>query len=157
MSMSSTTVGHGIPPRIEKLFSTTGEDLPIFRQSCQNILDCTDNDSSSANDVSEVIMRDQALMTKVIKLANSVLYATMTPTITALQAVRIVGFDVIRAIAISAELVEQADERGGSSIELKRLLAQALVAATAAMELGEASRSQKKWQSLYQYHALHIG
>lgn len=143
MSMLSTTVGRGLPPRIEKLFSTTGDDLPILRQSCQRILHCTDNDSSSANDVSEVIMRDQALMTKVIKLANSALYTTMTPTTTAFQAVRLVGFDVIRALPMSAELVEQADERGGSSTELKRLLAQALVAATAATELGEASRFPK--------------
>jgi len=143
MIMPSTTTSYGLPPRIEELLSKTGEDLPILRQSCQSILDCTDNDSSSANDVSEVIMRDQALMTKVIKLANTVVYSTMTPTTTAFQAVRIVGFDVIRAIAMSAELVEQADERGGSSKELKRLLAQALVSATAAMELGEASQFQK--------------
>ena len=143
MSMSSTTASRGLPPRIEELFSKTAEDLPILRQSCQCILDCTDNESSSANDVSEVVMRDQALMTKVIKLANSVIYATMTPVTTAFQAVRIVGFDVIRAIAISAELVEQADERGGNSNELKRLLAQALVSATAAMELGEATRFPK--------------
>jgi len=141
--MPSKNVNRGLPPRIEELFSKTGEDLPILRQSCKSILDCTDNNTSSANDVSEVVMRDQALMTKVIKLANSVLYTTMTPTTTAFQAVRIVGFDVIRSIAISAELVEQADERGGSSTELKRLLAQALVAATAAMELGETSQSQK--------------
>ena len=140
---TSSTVGYGLPPRIGELLSTTGDDLPILRQSCQSILNCTDSESSSANDVSEVVMRDQALMTRVIKLANSVIYATMTPVNTAFQAVRIVGFDVIRAIAIGSELVEQADERGGNSTELKRLLAQALVSATAAMELGEASRFPK--------------
>jgi len=142
MSLSST-ISQGLPPRIEELLSTTGDELPILRQSCQSILNCTDSEISSANDVSEVVMRDQALMTKVIKFANSVIYATMTPVSTTLQAVRIVGFDVIRAIAIGADLVEQADERGGSSTELKRLLAQALVSATAAMELGEASRFTK--------------
>ncbi len=137
------TISYGLPPRIEQLLSTTGEDLPILRQSCKSILDCTDSENSSANDVSEVVMRDQALMTRVIKLANSVMYATMTSVTTAFQAVRIVGFDVIRAIAIGAELIEQADERGGNSTELKRLLAQALVSATAAMELGEISRHSK--------------
>lgn len=138
-----TTTDYDLPPRIEELLSTTGDDLPILRQSCQSILDCTDSENSSANDVSEVVMRDQALMARVIKLANSVMYATMTPVHTAFQAVRIVGFDVIRAIAIGSELIEQADERGGSSTGLKRLLAQALVSATAAIELGEASRFPK--------------
>jgi len=133
------TISHGLPPRIEELLSTTGEDLPILRRSCQSILHCTDSESSSAYDVSKVIMRDQALMTRVIKLANSVIYTTMTSVTTAFQAVRIVGFDVIRAIAIGAELIEQADERGGNSTDLKRLLAQALVSATAATELGEVS------------------
>lgn len=141
---TSATVDHGLPPRIEELLSTTGEDLPIFRQSCQSIIDCTDSDSSSATDVTEVVMRDQSLMTRVIKLANSVSYATMTAVTTPFQAVRIIGFDVIRAIAISAELVEQADERGGNSNGLKRLLAQALVSATAAINLGEASRFSKQ-------------
>jgi eukaryotic-like serine/threonine-protein kinase len=138
--MATTTTTHGLPPRIEEILSTNGEDLPILRQSCKSILDCTDRENSNASDVSQVVMRDQALMTKVIKLANSVVYATMTSVTTAFQAVRIVGFDVIRAIAIGAELVEQADERGGNSTELKRLLAQALVSATAAMELEELSR-----------------
>ncbi|MDT7041501.1 HDOD domain-containing protein [Candidatus Nitronereus thalassa] len=137
--MASITT-YGLPPRIEEILATNGEDLPILRQSCKSILECTDRENSNASDVSQVVMRDQALMTKVIKLANSVVYATMTSVTTAFQAVRIVGFDVIRAIAIGAELVEQADERGGNSRELKRLLAQALVSATAAMELEEASR-----------------
>jgi len=137
------TISHGLPPRIKELLSTTGEDLPILRQSYKSILDCTDSENSSANDVSEVVMRDQALMTRVIKLANSVGYATMNSVTTAFHAVRIVGFDVIRAIAIGAELIEQADERGGNSIELKRLLAQALVSATAARELGEVSGHPK--------------
>lgn len=129
--------------RVQELLSHTGEDLPILRQSCQGIIDCIEDDTSSANDVSEVIMHDQALLAKVIKLANSALYHTNTPVTSALQAVKIIGFDVIRAVAIGAEFIELAGSRGVNTTLLKGVLARALVSATAARELEEAANFPK--------------
>lgn len=129
--------------RVQELLSHTGDDLPILRQSCQSIIDCTEDDSSSAYDVSEVIAHDQALLAKIIKLANSAIYHTNTPVSSALQAVKIIGFDVIRAMAIGAELIELAGNRGGNATLLKSVLARALVAATAAQELEEAGHIPK--------------
>ena len=54
-------VSDGPAQRIQELLSHTGDDLPILRQSCQGIIDCTEDDTSSAYDVSEVITHDQAL------------------------------------------------------------------------------------------------
>ncbi len=131
----SPSVETGPPQRIQELLSKTGEELPILKQSCRGIIDRTDDDSSNANDVSEVIMHDQALLAKVLKLANSAIYHSSTPISSSLQAVKVMGFDVIRAVAIGAEFVERADERGGDTAGLKKLLARALVSATAAQEL----------------------
>jgi HD-like signal output (HDOD) protein len=136
-------VGTGPPQRIKELLRKTAEELPILRQSCRGIIDCTDDDTSSANDVSEIIKHDQALLAKVIKLANSATYYAPQPVVSSFQAVKIIGFDVIRAAAISAEFVERTDERGGDSAVLKKLLARAVVSATAAQELEEACKFPK--------------
>ncbi len=133
----------GFPPRIRDLLTNASEALPILQQSCRSILDRTDDAASSASDVSDVVMKDQALMAKIIKMANSSAYHTVSTVATPTHAVTIIGFDVIRSIVIAAQLVEQAEERGGSASDLKHLLARALVAATEASELGEAIGYEK--------------
>ena len=138
-----TTVSKYTPVKIQEHLRTTEDELPILRQTCRSILDRTADEDSSASDISDIIMRDQSLLAKVIKLANSAMYLTRTPVTTAIQAVTIVGFDVIRAVAIGAEFVEAAEKRGGNSQDLKCLLARALVSATMALEVGEAIRHPK--------------
>ena len=138
-----TTISKFTPAKIQERLRTTEDELPILRQTCRSILDRTADEASSASDISDIIMRDQSLLAKVIKLANSAMYLTRTPVTTAIQAVTIVGFDVIRAVAIGAEFVEAAEKRGGSSRDLKCLLARALVSATMALEVGESIRYSK--------------
>lgn len=138
-----TTTSKYTPAKIQERLRTTEDELPILRQTCRSILDRTADEASSASDISDIIMRDQSLLAKVIKLANSAMYLTRTPVTTAIQAVTTVGFDVIRAVAIGAEFVEAAEKRGGNSRDLKCLLARALVSATMALEVGEAIRYPK--------------
>ena len=83
-------------------------------------------------------MRDQALMANVIKIANSPAYHTRIPVKTPTSAVALIGFDVIRAMVVAAQLIEHADTYGANTIILKHLLARALVAGTQAQELGKA-------------------
>ena len=111
--------------------------LPILHQSCLQVLNLTSDQHSSASDVSEVIMHDQALLANIIKIANSPAYHTISPVKTPTHAVTIIGFDVIRSLVVASQLVEHAQEYGANSECLKRLLARSLVAATAAVELGK--------------------
>ena len=128
---------------IDELLSKTAEELPILRQSCQDIIKCADDDASSANDLCEIIKHDQALLAKVITLANSASYYISQPVISPFQAIQIIGCDVIRSAAIGAELIERAGEHGGDSSVLKKLLARAMISATLAQELEEACKFQK--------------
>lgn len=128
---------------IHELLRKTAEELPILRQSCQDIIKCTDDDASSAADLCEIIKRDQALLAKVITLANSASYYISQPVISPFQAIQIIGCDVIRAAAIGAEFIERAGEHGGDSAVLKKLLARAMISATAAQELEQACKFPK--------------
>lgn len=100
------------------------------------VLALTDNDHSSAQDIGDVIMRDQPLTAKILKLANSPAYSTRSAVTTPTQAVIIVGMEVIRSITVAAELIEQTEAQHGNTVNLKRLLARSLVAASQSMELG---------------------
>ena len=123
---------------LETLLNQAPDTLPILRQSCIQVLNLTADQRSNASDVGEVIMRDQALMANIIKIANSPAYHTLTSVKTPTHAVAIIGFDIIRSIVVAAQLVEQAEEYGANTECLKRLLARSLVAATEAVELGKA-------------------
>jgi HD-like signal output (HDOD) protein len=125
---------------LESLLEEAPNTLPILRQSCIQVLNLTQDKRSSASDIGEIIMRDQAMMANVIKIANSPAYHTRTPVKTPTYAVALIGFDVIRAMVVSAQLIEQADTFGANTTNLKHLLARALVAGTQAQELGKAMK-----------------
>ncbi|MDR4494754.1 MAG: HDOD domain-containing protein [Nitrospirales bacterium] len=123
---------------LNSLLEDAPETLPILRQSCIQVLNLTEDSRSSAGDVGDVIMRDQALMANVIKIANSAAFHTRVPVKTPTHAVAIIGFDVIRAMTVGSQLIEQADAYGANTKCLKHLLARALVAGTHAQEMGNA-------------------
>ncbi|HBP86736.1 MAG TPA: hypothetical protein DD706_03445, partial [Nitrospiraceae bacterium] len=123
---------------LESLLDEVPETLPILQQSCIQVLNLTQDKRSNASDIGEIIMRDQAMMANIIKIANSPAYHTRSPVKTPTYAVSLIGFDVTRAIVVSAQLIEQADTFGANTAKLKQLLARALVAGTQAQELGKA-------------------
>ena len=127
---------------LQELLTQAPESLPILRQSFLKVLDLTADQRSNASDVGEVIMRDQALMANVIKVANSPAYHTRSPVKSPTHAVALLGFDVMRSMAVAAQLVEQAEDYGANKECLKRLLARSLVAANTALELGKATQYQ---------------
>ena len=126
------------PTLFQQLTTQPPETLPILHQSCLQVLNLTSDKHSSASDVGEVIMHDQALLANIIKIANSPAFQTLSSVKTPTHAVAIIGFDVIRSIVVASQLVEHAQQYGANAECLKQLLARSLVAATAAVELGKA-------------------
>jgi HD-like signal output (HDOD) protein len=110
----------------------------ILRQSCIQVLNLTQDKRSSASDIGDIIKRDQGMMANIIKIANSPAYYTRVAVKTPTHAVALIGFDVIQAMVVVAQLIEQADTFGANSACLNHLLGRALVAETQAQELGKA-------------------
>ncbi len=137
MEHSAPLAQTATPSFLESLLNDTPETLPILRQSCIQVLNLTHDTHSSASDIGDIINRDQAMMANIIKIANSPAYFTRVPVKTATHAVTLIGFDVIQAMVVSAQLIEQADTFGAKTSCLKHLLARALLAGTQAQELGK--------------------
>ncbi len=143
MTDSSTPGTPSTPSFLDQLLDDAPETLPILRQSCIQVLNLTQDKRSSASDIGDVIRHDQAMMANIIKIANSPAYCTRVPVKTSTHAVALIGFDVIQAMVVAAQLIEQADAFGANTSYLKHLLARALVAGTQAQELGKTLKYQE--------------
>lgn len=80
-------------------------DLPSLPQVLVGISRVASNDLSRADHLSDMILRDQALTMRLLKIANSAQYSMYSQRITTVsKAVLILGFDSVRAITMGAEM-----------------------------------------------------
>lgn len=95
-------------------------DLPSLPQVLVKISKVASDPKANASELSEVILRDQALTLKVLRIANSARYALYSQRVTTVsRAVMLMGFQSVRSIALglgSYHLLS-ALERGGRVME----------------------------------------
>lgn len=81
-------------------------DLPSVPATLARIIQITNSFDASADDVASVVMLDQALATKVLRIANSAFYGRRMKCESITQAVVTLGFTSIRNLAASASVVD---------------------------------------------------
>ncbi len=81
-------------------------DLPSVSPALARIIQITNSPDASADQVAEVIMMDQSLATKVLRMANSAFYARRVKAETITDAVVTLGFSSIRNLAASASIID---------------------------------------------------
>lgn len=84
-------------------------DIPSLPLSTVQVIKLTRESSSTAEDVSRVITRDQGLTAKILKLANSAYYGFPRRIGTVTEAVVLLGFQTIRSIVIAASVSDLLD------------------------------------------------
>jgi HD-like signal output (HDOD) protein len=118
-----------------------GHALPVIRQTAAQVIAMLSNPSSNVQTTADLILRDQAFTARVLKVANSAYYRRSAEKITTIsRAIIQIGSITLRDIAIAAEFAEFAQKRLPTTVNLRRLLAKAFVAAHEAMALGQAVR-----------------
>lgn len=128
-----------IRPRLHQhlkpLFDESSRCLPILQSTCQHILHHMDSHSSAA-DLAQTISRDHGLTCKVLQVANSIAYSPQQTISSIPHAVSWLGHDTIRALVAAAHLVEQLQHWPIRQKDFQALIAQSLLSATYASELG---------------------
>lgn len=81
-------------------------DLPSVPATLARIIQITNNVDSSSDEVAAVVMLDQALATKVLRIANSAFYGRRMRCESISQAIVSLGFTSIRNLAASASVVD---------------------------------------------------
>ncbi|GAB6041340.1 HDOD domain-containing protein [Endothiovibrio diazotrophicus] len=119
----------------------TDRDMPIFADTARRITGLTVQDDASLTELVQTILRDSLMTARVLKVANSVYYQPGRGAITTVsRAVVVMGFETVRALALSVSLVESLGEgmqRERVSREVARAFHAALHAKTFAVRLGD--------------------
>lgn len=86
---------------LETLIARVG-DLPAMPIVAVRIMGMIGDPSTSANQLQDMISRDQALTVKVLKIANSAMFGVSRDITTLSHAIVILGFSTIRSIVLAA-------------------------------------------------------
>lgn len=95
----------------ERLWSLVDDlvTLPTLPTILGQINDLIADQNSSASDVAEVIQKDVAIATKVLRLANSAYYGLRSKVSSVQHAISMLGFNIIKNLAITATVFGNMD------------------------------------------------
>jgi putative nucleotidyltransferase with HDIG domain len=99
---------------LEAIIARTG-DLPAMPAIAVKVMEMVGDPSTSANDLQEIISHDQALTSKVLKIANSAMFGVSRDISTLSHAIMILGFSSIRSIVLATSTKSVYMKTGGAS------------------------------------------
>tara|TARA_R110002050_G_scaffold1244_4_gene8608 strand:+ start:41638 stop:43158 length:1521 start_codon:yes stop_codon:yes gene_type:complete len=135
--MLSEQVKQGVELWIQQL---TEKDMPIFSGTVCDVTNAVNSSSTSAADVAAAILKDASLTGRLLKMANSFHYnPTGKPFSTISRAVMVLGFNQVRALALSLLLVDSLSD-GIHKDKLTEEMAQSFHAAVQAQELARQTK-----------------
>ena len=83
------------------------QELPIFGRTAEQIRELTDSEKAAVSELAEAILRDPGMTAKLLRIANSVIFNTTGWQITTVsRAVVMLGFDMVRQVALSVAFVD---------------------------------------------------
>lgn len=119
-------------------------ELPSLPQTLLHVQAVASDDKSSAEDLAQCILKDQALTMRVLKVVNSAMYqrTTMEKVRTVRRAVIVMGFETVRKLALGLSVFDMMSKLSRSPW-LIQISNHSLVTAAFAQILAEASGSAK--------------
>jgi HD-like signal output (HDOD) protein len=107
------------------------DDFPAFVRNVENINDVVHDPKAKVQLLNDAIGGDVALSLKVLRIANSAIYAAAGRTVqTVYQAIMLLGFERMKDIAVGAAVFEHLKHR---STDLRELMACSLLTANQAL------------------------
>lgn len=114
--------------------------MPIFSGTVAEVTQVVNSSSSSAADVAAAILKDASLTGRLLKMANSFHYNPTGKTFSTIsRAVMVLGFNQVRALALSLVLVDSLSE-GVHKDKLTQEMAQSFHAAVQAENLARKTK-----------------
>ena len=113
------------------------QELPIFKYTVNAISQGVQNDDTSTAQLAQIILRDSSLTSRILRLANSVMYnPTRSPINTISRGILYLGFDTVRGISMSLAIID-AILKKRSREYVKKLMAKSFHGAALAQKLAE--------------------
>lgn len=141
-----------VPGREEAFYRVTQiTDLPPLVGALQRLLEIIYSEVASVSELERIIVYDQALAAKVLRLANSSFYGTRGKVYTIAQAIMLIGFEQVKSICLCVLLMQlYSDAPGLSASHREKLWKHAFATARVAGQLVQV----KPWLSKELAYAL---
>ncbi len=93
-------------------------DLPALGSSVSRVVQMTSSDDEAVRNLAHFILSDVALTQKILRIANTVCYRTVsgTPVTTVSKAIFLLGFDVVKTTALAMLLVDGMSSKHAKSV-----------------------------------------
>ncbi|MCL2219075.1 MAG: HDOD domain-containing protein [Chitinispirillia bacterium] len=118
----------GVRERIAKIVEDV-DSLPSLPSIVMKLIEVVNSSDSAAEDAAELIEKDPALTSKMIRLANSAFYGIPRSISSVTSAVVVLGFNTIRSLVLSASVAKMFD--GKHSLDMDRFWKHSVVTAMA--------------------------
>lgn len=116
-------------------------DIPALPQVAVRVMELTGHPDSTAQDISNELMKDQSITARVLRWANSAFYGFPRRIGTVTDAVVLLGFRTIRSIVLAAAVNDVLDRRiEGYALEQGELWQHSQSSAMAARVLGRKAK-----------------
>jgi len=121
---------------LETIFEKT-DDLPTLPGIAIQILEAVQKKDSDIDEIAKVISTDPPLTVKVLKTVNSSFYSLPTKITSVSHAIKMLGINRVKNLALSFSLVNKFNSKVSKTIDHTRFWKESLVGAIAAKLLGE--------------------
>ncbi|GEM_PF-1508650 len=106
-----------ISKEVEKITSFIGE-LPALPTVVTGVMQLTSDVNSTADKIASLILMDQVLTAKVLKLSNSAFYGRARRVSTVKEGVVLLGFQSIKSLVLASSVRELFNTSGGDEFEI---------------------------------------
>lgn len=125
-----------IQKRIIQMIQSSDTELPTLSVIVDNILEAASKESTTTDDLAEIINYDPGITNKLLMLANSVYYGQRNPVDSIKRAITVIGFDEIIGITLGMSVLSAfAEKNQGLGLDVKALWIHSIGTATAAKEI----------------------
>lgn len=116
-------------------------DLPSIPAVALEIVRLTEDESCTLEQFADVLSRDPALASKVLRFANSSLYSLSTPASNLQSATMILGTRAVKLMSLSFSLADSLPSKPAKGFDLRQYWRRSLLCAVVARSLAEHVRS----------------
>ena len=113
------------------------DDLLSLPQALSEIIREIDKPTFTSDSLAKIILKDPALTSRIIKLANSSFYHRLADITTVHQAVQVLGMTTVKCLALSTSVFNSTKVEASSGLDTKRFYAYILAVAAAAEQIAK--------------------
>lgn len=126
-----------IKAEILKMVQKKESDLPTLPVVIDRIISVASDESTTTEELAEIISYDQGMTNKLLKLANSIYYSQKTKVDTIKRSITVIGFDEIIGIALGMGILSSFTDKSGLGLDMKALWIHGIGVATISKELAK--------------------